>query len=166
MQPFKLSINYQAEDLQKAFETHFFTFHPHRTRLMLYLALAMIALGIVLEFVYANGDSFTAHFLLIYGTFVLFYYIWKTKSMGKRLYKKLPEYQAPIVYEVSDQGLSIETHKGAVEHDWKDMNRALVKDDIILVYPNDSGFHIFMKKHLKGEEFAKLKGLVEKKVPK
>ncbi len=87
------------------------------------------------------------------------------KTIGKRVYKKIPQYHDPFMIAITDELILMTIHEQAYELPWEDVKKAVITDKHVLLYPSDRMFYIFPKGNFNKNEFEEFEGLVRKKVP-
>jgi hypothetical protein len=169
MADLKIRIQYTEEDLQKAYEAHFYSYHPFKTRILLILGILCIGYSLFLISIalLANKDQIKSYSLafLFYGIIVTIYYKWKMGRMGKNMFKKMKEFEKPVSYHISEDFVRVATGNGASsDMSWSSFTKALIKKDMLLLYLNQINFLMFPSSHFQPSEFEELKGLLRKKV--
>jgi hypothetical protein len=169
MTEIKVRIQYTEEDLQKAYESHFFSYHPVRTRILLIMGVLCFASALLLVIIaqvqnQGQGVSFGLSFL-IYGAGMILYYIRKISRMGKNIFKQVPEFGAPFSFYISSGNVHTSTAKGTyAERSWSSFSKALITKDMVLLYLNQINFLMFPSVHFTPSEFEKLEDMVRNKV--
>jgi hypothetical protein len=169
MAEIKAQIQYTPEDLQEAYKAHLFSYHPIRTRLLLFVGVLCIVYSVflvVLSLVRAESFSITLGVsFLIYGMAMVLYYRWKINRTGKTIYKKLDQFKSPMIYNISDAEVHTIIGNGATANiPWNSFVKALITKDAVLLYPNQTNFLLFPAVHFNSSDFEMLKNLVRSKV--
>jgi hypothetical protein len=170
MADIKIRIQYSEEDLQKAYEAHFYSYHPFKTRLLLILGVLCIgySLFLIIIALVRNEDQVKSYSVafLVYGVIITLYYKWKMSRMGKNIFRKVKEFEAPLSYHISQDFVRVVAGNGtSTEMSWNSFTKALIKKDMLLLYPNQINFLMFPSGHFQSAEFEELKKLVKNKVP-
>ena len=160
-----VTFRYTPQLLQRAHELHYKKFFPLRGRAILFLGLFSMASGIVLLF--AKEVSYWLSIpLIIYGVTAVAIHYYHLRTLGKRAYKKLKEYHDPFTMTIDDEVVGLAIHGQAYSIPWSDLAKALVSDEMVLLYPNDSMFFIFPKSQFRREEYDAFREMVRKKIEK
>ncbi|HNW90722.1 MAG TPA: hypothetical protein PKN48_13760 [Bacteroidales bacterium] len=162
-------IQYTPEDLQLAYTTHFRKMYPVRSRMLLVVsAVSFIAGGIVLVYELIKGsDSFinwAAWFLIAYGVLIFILYFYNLRTVGKRMFAKMPDFEKPFNYIFSSENVQVSAETINSTNKWEFYQSAMICSDIILVYPNKFRFNLFPKKYFSDEEFEMLKQWIGAKI--
>jgi len=168
--PFNLltiQFQYTPETLQRAHELHYKKFIPLQGRLLLYLGLLSAWAGVLLLLVKGGGNNLWFSLpLILYGIIAVISHIRLTRTIGKRAYKKLSDYHDPMTMEIGEENVSliIGDHRNVIP--WSDFKKALITEEMVLLYPNEKIFFIFPEKNFAGEEYSSFCELVKTKVEK
>ena len=68
--------------------------------------------------------------------------------------------------QIGDEKIEMTIRGTIYEMPWKDIKKAIVKPDMILLYPTETMFYIFPQKNFKGDEFSGFEKLVREKTQK
>ena len=102
--------------------------------------------------------------LIVYGVFAIILHFYISKTIGKRAFKKLKDYHEAFSISVDEDGLIIEIKEKQYEVPWGNLKKALITDELILLYPNDAVFFIFPKENFSGNEFEEFERMTREKV--
>lgn len=167
MDSFKINIQYSDKDLQEAYKIHYTKIYPLGSRLLLIIGVIALFFGVAL-FTYSYFSlSFTnwfALFLVAYGIVVILFFYWRFATMGKRIFKKMPDFKNPYEYTFSEKGIKSVNANVNSENRWEYYIRSVVTDNIIMLYPNKLKFNFFSRRHFTNEQFLCLKNWVNKNV--
>jgi hypothetical protein len=168
MDTVKVTIQYTAEDLQKAYNLHFKKMHPFRSKLVLILGGLLVLLGVFLAVLQSISGVITwmSWFFVIYGMLVVFYYFWKYNRMGKTAFRKLTEFHYPFTFTITEEGIQTVGKNVESKNSWEHYQSALVTQHFVILYPNKLRFVLLPKKYFSDEDFALLSGLVKEKIIK
>ncbi len=163
------TIQYEADDFQLAYSTHYRKKYPVRSRLVLIISAISIIAGIVL-FIYDMNKggvfykNFAAWFLLLYGMVIAIVFVKNMRTIGKRTLSKLPDFSRPLhyVFNIGEIQVSSETINNV--NKWEHYQSALFTGDLIMIYPNKYRFNFFPKKYFTDEEFSQLKQWIQAKI--
>lgn len=167
MQAFEITIQYSAEDLQQAYQLHYRKGYPLRGRILLILGIVSLTLGVILlaySYFWLQFTNWFAWFLFIYGILVMAFHFWRYYTMGKRVFKRMPDFRGPYHYTFSDEGIKADGEHLHSDNTWNYYIRSLVSEDMILLYPNKYRFNFFARRHFSGEQFETLKSWVRERV--
>ena len=168
-QPLSMTITfkYTPQLLQRAHEVHYKKFFPLRGKIILILGLLAVWAGVLLALVKGGGNNLWYSIPLItYGLIAIAIHFFMTKTIGKRAFKKLKDYHEPFSMSIEEEGLIIEIKAKQYEVPWSNLKKALITDELILLYPSDAVFFIFPRGNFSGSEFEEFKMLVREKVQK
>jgi len=167
MTPIKVNITYTPEDLQKSYMLHFNKKLPLRSRRTLFISIILILLGVFLYYVDVfNGEmNWLCWFFMGYGVALIFYYFIRLYTMGKRFFKKLPEFSNNFTYVFSEEGISVTGVKLSSNLKWNHFRSALITNELVLLYPNEIRFNIFPKKYFIDNQYEQFVQLVKKNIP-
>ncbi|MFI5135145.1 MAG: YcxB family protein [Chitinophagales bacterium] len=162
-----IQFQYTPALLQRAHELHYKKFFPLQGRLLLFLGLLSAWAGLLLLLVKGGGINLWFSIpLIVYGIVAITSNFFMTKTIGKRTYKKLADYHDPMTIEIDDEKISISIRDAVNEIPWSNFTKALITDEMILLYPSDKVFFIFPKKNFSGDEYAGFCELVKTKIEK
>lgn len=168
MESVKCTIRFFPEDLQKAYMIHYKKNYPFRSILIPVICTILILIAIFLLLVSERGvtNYGLAWFFIAYALVFLAYYIWKMKTLGKRMFKKIHEFENTFEYEFSDDGVLAKC-ENLVSSDikWGYYHDAIIDQDIVLLYPNKFKFNFFHKRYFTEEEFEQLKKWTAGNIP-
>jgi hypothetical protein len=165
-----LTILYTARDLQKGYLLHLRKIRPFRSRLILILGIVLVVIGLLLFLLnwYKPDTDFLSLFLrwffVTYGIVVVGFYFWSMHTIGKRMFKKMPDFQHPYTYTITEQGIVTKGKEILSVVEWGHFKKYVADDEMILLYPNELRFHLFPKKYFSGDDYALFKDWVEKRV--
>jgi hypothetical protein len=162
MNTIHVDINYTADDLQRSYTMHFKKLYPVKSKLLIIFGILIIGLGTTMLFlkgVFVDSESL-AWFYVVFGFIAIAYYFWQYGTIGRRMFKKLPDFHSPFHYEISDQG--IKTTSKTIDSDvkWDHYKRAIITDDMVLLYPNNLRYNLFPKRFFSGNDFDLLCTLI------
>jgi len=162
-----ITFKYTPQLLQRAHELHYKKFFPLRGKIILILGLLAVWAGLLLALVKGGGNNLWYSVPLItYGVVAIAIHFYITKTIGKRAIKKLKDYQDPFSITIGEDGLTIEIKAKQYEVPWGNFKKALIADELILLYPNDSVFFIFPRENFSENEFDEFKRQVQEKIQK
>ncbi|MBI4931741.1 MAG: YcxB family protein [Bacteroidetes bacterium] len=166
MEPIVLDIKYSPEDLQKSYELHYKVYYPVRSKLLLILGILLIVVGGLLFFIdYIRQESeWLSWFYIVLGGLSVVYHFWKISTMGKKMFRRMPDFQASHNFIINDAGVNGKSATMSSEVKWEHYKEAVLASEMILLYINPFRFNIFPKKFFKNGEFEKLKEIVISKV--
>jgi hypothetical protein len=168
MDAFTVRIQYTPEDLQRAYRIHNSKVYPVGSRLLLFLGLISLIIGGVLMLYSCFALKFTnwfAWFLIIYGIFIIGFYFWRIKTMGRRMFSKMPDFTHPYEYTFSEIGIKASSVFVNSDNLWNYYIRYCITPDMILLYPNKFRFNFFARKHFTEEQFKQLQAWIIENVP-
>lgn len=160
----KIEIQYTPEDLQKSYRLHFKKLYPVRSKLVLALGSFLMVLGILLVMLEQAGNKsvLLGVSYIFLGTAAVGFYIWNNATIGKRMYKKLPDFRHPYTYVFSEEGMHVSSVNITTDIKWDHFWKAVVCPDMILLYPNKFRYNLFPKKYFTHGQFEHLKYLISK----
>jgi hypothetical protein len=161
-----IQFQYTPEILQRAHELHYKKFFPLQGRLLLFLGLLSAWAGILLLIAGDGNNLWYGLPLILYGLFAVGSHYYMRRSIGKRAYAKLSAYHGILDIEISEANVSITVSHHRNEIPWADFKKALVTDEMVLLYPNDKVFFIFPKNRFAGTDYGDFIEMVERKIPK
>ncbi len=166
MNPIKIQITYTADDLQKAYMLHFNKKLPLKSRRNLFMALALIGIGIIVYFFDPfNGElNWVCWFFMGYGLALLVVYYFRLFTIGKRYFKKMPENKNLFPYIFSDEGISFQGENSSKVIKWEFFQSALITDKMVLLYSNEAKFNIFPRKSFTDSQFEQFTQLIRQKI--
>jgi hypothetical protein len=169
MESIEKTILFKSEDLQLAYTTHFRKMYPVRSRLLLIVGFISFLIGaLLLVFQYASGThnniNWASWFLVCYGIIIALLYFYNLKRIGKRMYKKMPDFKNPFNYKFTAEDITVKAENVNSNNNWEYYQSALISPDVIMIYPNKFRFSLFPKTYFTEEEFNQLKTWVAAKV--
>lgn len=166
MDKIEVTIQFTAEDLQYAYKLHFYKTSPFRSRLVLILGVILVILGFILVLLQSITGLITwvSWFFVGYGLLVMFYYYWRINRMGKVAFKKLIEFHYPFIFTFTADGVQTVGKTVSSTNTWEHYQSALLRPDMLLLYPNKLRFILLPKKYFKDEEFEQINAWMKEKV--
>ncbi|MCK9612734.1 MAG: YcxB family protein [Bacteroidales bacterium] len=169
MEKIEKNILFTPEDLQLAYTTHFRRTYPVRSRMLFIISIISLLTGIAFFcYDFSQGNIFiknwAAWFLLCYGITIAVVYFHNLKTIGKRMYSKMPDFERPynFIFDAGKIQITSETTNNI--NKWEAYNSALFCENMILLYPNKLRFNLFPKKYFTDEEFNMLKQWIKAKI--
>ena len=160
-----ITFQYTPQILQRAHELHYKKFFQWQSRLPMVLGFMAIWAGLLLFLILGKeGNRFLSFSLIIFGIVAIAIYYRMLKTTGNRVYKRLKDYHDPITVTINDETIDLNIHDQLYEMPWADITKAIVTDDIVLLYPSESMFYIFPAKNFKEEDFAGFGEMIRSKV--
>jgi hypothetical protein len=164
---FEVTIQYSAKDLQRAYQLHYQKGYPLGSRLLMILGVISVIVGgalLAYSYLFLHFSNTFAWFLIFYGIFMIMFYFWRFYTIGKRMFKKMPEMQHPYHYTFSEHGIKAESPVASSNNQWEYYNQGIVSDDMIVLLPNKFRFNFFARRHFTEEQFKMLRHWVETNV--
>ena len=158
MDKIQLSIQYTADDLQRAYLLHLRKTQPFRSRLLFIMGILLLLMGgilVTLQF-FSGLHSLVPWFFVIYGIITIAYYQWKIKILGKSAYKKLDDFHHPFEFTISDESIQVKGKQTSSDIKWDSFIMHVSSTEMILLYPNKMRFIALVKKYFSEEEFEQL----------
>jgi len=160
-----IQFQYTPKLLQRAHELHYRKFFPLQGRLLLFLGLLSAWAGLLLLLVKGGGINLWYSVpLMVYGVIAIMAHFFMMKTIGKRTYKKLSDYHDPMTIEINDEKISFSIHDAVNEIPWSNFIKALIADDMVLLYPSEKVFFIFPKKNFQPNEFSEFEKITREKI--
>ena len=162
-----ITFKYTPEILQRAHVLHYKKFFPLRGKILFYLGLLSIWAGLLLLLVKGGGRNLWYSLpLILYGIIAVIVHFFLMRSIGSRAYKKLREYHDPMQIEIDEENVSLTIGENKSVIPWSDFKKALLSEEIVLLYPRDTVFFIFPKENFAGNDFEEFQKIVKEKVEK
>ena len=80
------------------------------------------------------------------------------------MYKKQKNLHSPFVFTFDDQGFTIKGDGVGGSVEWPSLLRALITDDLMLLYQNDLLFHMVMRRHFSEDEYLQIQKFASEKI--
>ncbi|HOY31481.1 MAG TPA: YcxB family protein [Bacteroidales bacterium] len=162
-------IQYTPEDLQMAYTIHLKKTYPLRSRLLLVVSAVSLIVGgalLVYEAMKGNADAinWAAWFLIAYGIAIALLYFYNLRTIGKKMFTKMPEFARPFQYLFTAAGVQVSTQNMNNQNKWDFYQSALICPETIIIYPNKFRFNLFPKKYFTDEEYELLKQWIREKI--
>ena len=166
MEKFSININYNYSDLQIAYNLHFKKLYPIKSRLLLLFGALLVIIGLLLCFLdnHLEKSILLGVLYSILGIITICYYYWMYKTMGKRMFKKMPDFSNEYHYDFSNEGINIKSKTIDSDVKWDYYKSALISNDIILLYPNKLRFNLFPKQNFSQEQYDWLISIIKSKI--
>ena len=166
MEKFSININYNYSDLQIAYNFHFKKLYPIKSRLLLLFGALLVIIGLLLCFLdnHLEKSILLGVLYSILGIITICYYYWMYKTMGKRMFKKMPDFSNEYHYDFSNEGINIKSKTIDSDVKWDYYKSALISNDIILLYPNKLRFNLFPKQNFSQEQYDWLISIIKSKI--
>ncbi|MEO5673687.1 MAG: YcxB family protein [Chitinophagales bacterium] len=162
-----ITYKYTPHLLQQAHELHYRKFFPLRGKIILILGLLSAWAGLLLLLIKGGGKNLWYSVpLIIYGIVAIILHFYISRTVGKRAFKKLKQYHEPFSISADDDGLIIEIKNKQYEVPWNGLKKALMTDDLILLYPNDAVFFIFPRVNFSANGFDEFRNKVKENIEK
>lgn len=161
----QITFQYSPKILQQAHTLHYRKFFQFQSRLPMIMGFLAIWAGILLFLILGNeGSRFLSISLIFFGVLAIGIYYWMMKTTGSRVYKKLTGYHAPFIMAINNQAVLMTIREETYEMPWPEIKKALIADDMILLYPTERMFYIFPRQNFAETEFLEFEQLVREKV--
>lgn len=163
---FNIPFQYSPEILQRAHELHYKKFFPLKGRLLLFLGILSAWAGLLLLVAGGGKNLWYGVPLMLYGAFAVTGHFYLGRNIGKRAYAKLKAYHGPMQMEIGEQEvvITVDDNRNAIP--WSAFIKALIADEMVLLYPNEKVFFIFPKNRFEHEGYAAFTDLVKSKIAK
>jgi hypothetical protein len=168
MNSFTIHIQYTPEELHAAYKIHNKKVYPIGSKMLLILGLISILIGaglLIYSYLSLAFTNWFAWFLIFYGVTVIIFYFWRANNMGKRMFKKMPDFAQPFEFTFSEKGVRIISANANSENSWSYYNNYIITPDLILIYPNKFRFNFFAKEHFTEEQFKVLQSWIRGNIP-
>jgi hypothetical protein len=168
MDSFKINIQYSYQELQAAYSIHYNKVYPIGSRLLLILGLISLVIGIgllVYSYIAFSFTNWFAWFLIIYSIVLIVFYFWRFKTIGKRMFRKMPDFENPYEYTFSENGIQAASKNVNSDNRWSYYIKYFINSEMILLYPNKFRFNFFARKHFTDEQFALLQKWIKENIP-
>jgi hypothetical protein len=162
MDTINLTIQYSHEDLQASYMLYYSHYYPVRSRLLLILGISIFALSVLMLVISHGGFmddpiyEYPGWFLLFYGIAVIAFHLWRMKTLGRRLFKKMPEFHSPYNITFSNKGI---VTKGALissDVNWSYYTDTAITPELILLFHSKLKFNMYPKRFFSDDEFRQL----------
>lgn len=161
----QITFQYSPKILQQAHTLHYRKFFQFQSRLPMIMGFLAIWAGILLFLILGDeGSRFLSISLIFFGVLAIGIYYWMMKTTGSRVYKKLTGYHAPFIMAINNQAVLMTIREETYEMPWPEIKKALIADDMILLYPTERMFYIFPRQNFAETEFLEFEQLVREKV--
>ncbi|MEP7128105.1 MAG: YcxB family protein [Chitinophagales bacterium] len=161
----QITFQYTPTILQRAHTLHYKKFFLFQSRLPMIMGFLAIWAGLLLFLILGkDGNRFLSASLIFSGIVAIGIYFWLMQTTGARVYKRLAEYRAPFVMTINNEAILMTIHENTYEMPWKELMKALILPDMILLYPTEKMFYIFPKENFKAGEFDAFETMVREKV--
>ncbi len=167
MEEINIKIQYTADDLQKSYELFYRKVFTYRTFLLLFIGIISLLAGtfFLLQSLYYGFSNLVAWFLVFYGLFLIIYFYWRFKTIGKRMYKKLHDFKSPYDYTFNSEGFTGVGKDLKSEATWNHFKKFIINEDLILLCPNKFRFNFFPKKYFTVEQYLQIEEWIKAKIP-
>jgi len=166
MENFSIDIKYNFSDLQIAYNLHFKKLYPIKSMLLLLFGVLLVIIGLLLCFLdnHLEKSILLGVLYTILGIITICYYYWMYKTMGKRMFKKMPDFSNEYHYDFSNEGINIKSKTIDSDVKWDYYKSALISNDIILLYANKFKFNLFPKRFFSNEQYDSLINTIKSKI--
>ena len=162
-----IQFQYTPSILQLAHELHYKKFFPLRGKIILIFGILSAWAGLLLLLVKGGGNNLWYSVpLIVYGVIAVVLHFYTNRTIGKRAFKKLKEYHNPFTIKIDEEGIEISIHAQPYSLPWNKILKALITEEMILLYPSDKVFFIFPKENFSGNEYEDFAKTVSEKVEK
>ena len=135
-------------------------------RFLFPLAAVVSWIAAIVMWVFSSGYApFFVAFFFLYGIFLLIWYGIRIRTLGRRMFNKMPDFDYVYEYEYCDSGYKVSSEKIKNEINWSYYSKALLGNDMIMLYPNRVRFNFFPRRVFRDSEFEQLKIWVRQNVP-
>ncbi|MBN1531617.1 MAG: YcxB family protein [Spirochaetes bacterium] len=162
MDSISLTIQYSPEDLHESYKLYFRHYYPIRSRLLLILGAVTLVLSILLLLI-SSGDPddmglyrYLGWVFFIYAIVVVGIYLWRMHTLGRRMFKKMPDFQSPYSFQFSQRGIVTKGASIASDAEWSYYLDAIITPDLILLMPNKLRFIMFPRRYFTDDQFGQL----------
>jgi hypothetical protein len=158
METINVDITYTAADLQKSYTLHFKKMYPVKSKMLIIFGILIISLGAIMLLLKSafNDTDWLPWFYVIFGVLAIIYHFWQYATIGKRMFKKLPDFKHAFHYVITDEGIQTASATASSEVKWEHYHKAIITDDLILLYPNKFRYNLFPKRFFLERDFKAL----------
>ena len=165
--PLTIQFQYTPQLLQRAHELHYKKFFPLRGKVILILGILSAWSGLLLLLVKGGGKNLWYSVpLIIYGVVAVILHFYTNRTIGKRAFKKLKDYHDPFTMRIDESGVEISIGEQPYALQWDKIQKALLTDEMILLYPNDKVFFIFPEENFTPQDFSDFRIMAKERVSK
>ncbi len=133
----------------------------------MFLGAFLIWAGLLLFLILGKeGNKIISISLVVYGIFVIGLHWYLNKTMGRRAYRKLKNFYDPLSIDINDTEILISIQDQIRTMLWSDINKAVISNNMVLLYVTDLIFYIFPGENFEAGSFEQFAILVRKKVQK
>jgi hypothetical protein len=163
-----MTMRYTPENLQRAFSLHYKKVFPVRGRILQILGFLLIWTGLLLLLLYRNQDQRIIQFVYIgAGVVLVLVHSWFIGRLGKATFKRMRSPQQTFDFAIDEEHIRMITDKGTYTINWDKISRAVIQDDVVLVYISKLQFYFFPKQYFRSpDDFEIVKSWTEAKVAK
>lgn len=161
-------IKYTPENLQLAFITHTGKVFPVRGRILLFSGILLIWTGLILLLINLTQSVKPGFvFYIIAGLVFIIVHYYITRNLGRQAFNKLKD-RAAIEYHLSfdENGFRIKARETAQEYQWKQVEKAVVNNKLIMLYVTKHTFYFLLPENISTGDFGQLGELVKQNVAK
>lgn len=158
----KANIGFSKKDISKAFELHYNTKHPIKSRLMLLTGVAILLLGFIMFYLnFPERPEFLKHLIVLSGFGYIILYFYRRKKLFERA-SKLKTFEGQFTFDVNNKGISFGKESKASKCLWEDI-RDVVKDEYsILFYFGIGKFYILPLEQLNATQRIDVNEMIKK----
>lgn len=163
-----MTMRYTPENLQRAFSLHYKKVFPVRGRILQILGFLLIWTGCLLLLLYRNQQQHIIPYAYMFaGVILIIVHSWVKGRLGKSTFKRMRSPTNAFDFNIDEQSIRMITDKGTYSIDWDKISRAVMQDDVVLLYIDKQRFYFFPKQYFRStEDFETLRTWTTEKVPK
>lgn len=148
-------IKYEAKDIEEAFELHYSLMFPIRSRLLLFLGLALLLGALILVFVEVPSFPKMKWMFLFLGLFYLGFHKYRKSSLIK-LAMNNPTIQKMNFIRFDDKSIVFGGNDGQTEQLWSNFMKSTANETCRLIYLSTHNFFILPKRFFSTEAWKDL----------
>ena len=169
METIEKTIQFTPDDLQLAYSVHYRKAYPLRSRMLLIVGGISFLIGLFLLAVqlYSGATTYTnwaAWFLLCYGVLIALLYFYNLRSIGKRMYNKMPDFKKPFHYTFTAERIEVKSENVNSQNNWEFYQSAMITPLVTMIYPNKFRFSMFPKHYFTDEEYETLRQWIKARI--
>lgn len=160
----KTNISFKQENLINAFKLHYNTKYPIRSRLMFFVGVFTLFLGLVsVYFNLFEKLEFLKYLLVLVGVFYMGMYFYRRKKLYERASSQ-STFKGSFTFEINKKGITFGKDNKVSVCDWKNIT-SIIKDEFnVLFYFGKDRFYILPLENIDSEQSKELDEILKNKM--
>jgi hypothetical protein len=158
-------LSFTKEDIKNAFDLHYASNFPIRSKLMIISGIGLLLTGFLLTVKpdIVDGLPYLKFVFMGLGVFYIVFYFYRKKVLIDTAHES-PSLAGEHLVTINEESVSYKNPDGVAMKKWSDFRKAVVNQDTILLYFSDNQFFILPRKLFNQTEIKNIQDLISKNI--